>query len=101
MFALADMMTHVEVGVSLARKSGAARGSEAEVLQAASRIFANEVCQLTMAKLRLILSGSGAFEEAFVTEFMEKIGESELAKSYAGIIADMDRMADHLFERTS
>jgi alkylation response protein AidB-like acyl-CoA dehydrogenase len=101
MFALADMMTYVEVGISLARKASAAGPSEAEVLQAASRIFANEVCQLVLAKLRLILLGTGAFEEAFIAEFMEKIGESELVKSYAGVIADMDRMADHIFERTS
>jgi alkylation response protein AidB-like acyl-CoA dehydrogenase len=101
MFALADMMTHVEVGIGLSRKAAAAAASEAEMFQAASRIFANEVCQLMLAKLRLMLAGSGAFEESFIAEFMEKVGESEMVKSYAGIIADMDRMADHIFERAS
>ncbi len=99
MFALADMMTHVEVGVSLARKADAADGTEA--LMAASWIFACEVCQLVLSKLRLILSGSGRFEEAFIADFMARIGEDELVKSYAGVIGQMDRMADHLFERAS
>ena len=100
MFALADMMTHVEVGVSLARKALAAP-PENEALRAASRIFANEVCQLVLGRLHLILSGSGRFEETFVAEFLVRIGQAEMLKSYGGVIADMDRLADSIFERAS
>ena len=100
MFALADMMTHVEVGISLARKAATA-AADKETLQAASRIFANEVSQLVQGNLRRILSGSGRFEKAFVADFMASIEESSLLKSFEGVIADMDRVADFLFERTS
>jgi len=102
MFALADMITHVEIGASLARK--AARLSEAgdakaERTKAMSRIFANDVSQVVIQNILKILVGTGLFNQAAVAEFMEKISYNELIGSYENLMADMDRVADMLFKR--
>ncbi len=102
MFALADMMTHVEIGANLARK--AARLSEsgdakAEKIKAMSRIFANETSQLVTQNILKIIMGTGIFNQAFVSEFMEKVSYDELISSYENVITDMDRVADTLFKR--
>ncbi|MCF8053254.1 MAG: acyl-CoA dehydrogenase family protein [Desulfobacterales bacterium] len=104
MFCLADMMTHVEVGVSLARKAEGDSASgeyKGETIKAASRIFANEVCTLVLDRVRRMISGSGRFDASAITGFMDRIGEKAMLESYSGIIADMDRVADALFERSS
>jgi len=103
MFALADMMTHVEVGASMARKAmkldktgdpGAAK------IKAMSRIFANNTAQLVAQNILKILKGSGIFDKQTVSEFMETIAFNELICSYDNIIKDMDIVADILFERS-
>lgn len=103
MFALADMMTHVEVGASMARKAmkldktgdpGAAK------IKAMSRIFANDTAQLVAQNILKILQGSGIFDKQTVSEFMETIAFNELICSYENIIKDMDMVADILFERS-
>lgn len=102
MFALADMMTYVEVGAGLARKAAVQNKVSAAAglkLTLMSRIFANEVAQLTAQNLMKILRGTGLFEEAFISEFMRQSGYEELLHSYQSIIADMDRVADIIFKR--
>jgi len=102
MFALADMMTHVEVGASLARKAVALSRSgdkEAKKLKPISRVFANEVSQLVAHNLLKILFGSGAFDQAEAVNFMDSVSHSKLAQSFEGLIEDMDRIADFIFER--
>jgi alkylation response protein AidB-like acyl-CoA dehydrogenase len=102
MFALADMMTHVEVGASMARKAKAfaeAADPRAEKLKVMSRIFANEVAQLVAQNILKILMGSGIFDQKVISEFMETISYNTLISSYHNIINDMDQVADILFKR--
>ena len=102
MFALADMITYVEVGVSLARKAVAltdAEDIEAVKIRAMSRIFANETAQFVAGNIIKILLGSGLFNQAAVSEFMETISYNKLIFSAWNNIEDMDLVADILFER--
>ncbi|UCH20509.1 MAG: acyl-CoA dehydrogenase family protein [Deltaproteobacteria bacterium] len=102
MFALADMMTHVEVGASMARKAAAAAQAgddAAEKLNTMSRIFANEVAQLVAQNVIKIIMGIGIFDKSAVTEFLDNTSYYELMNSYRDVINDMDTVADILFER--
>ncbi len=102
MFNLSDMMTHVEVGASLARKAVAlteAGGPEAETIKIMSRIFADEVAQLVTRNALKILMGSGVFDQKAVSEFVETVSYNELFFSGQNVINDMDMVADILFER--
>jgi len=102
MFNLSDMMTHVEVGASLARKAVAlteAGGPEAETIKIMSRIFADEVAQLVTRNALKILMGSGVFDQKAVSDFMETVSYNELFLSGQNVINDMDMVADILFER--
>ncbi len=102
MFNLADMMTHVEVGASLARKAVAlteAGSPEAETIKIMSRIFADEVAQLVTRYALKILMGSGVFDQKAVSDFMETVSYNELFFSGQNVINDMDMVADILFER--
>lgn len=102
MFALADMMTHVEVGASMARRAVhlSEKGDpKTEKIKAMSRIFANEVTQLVSQNVLKILMGSGMLDQKTVSDFKETISYDQLAYSYQDIIKDMDMVADILFER--
>ncbi|NQT10527.1 MAG: acyl-CoA dehydrogenase family protein [Desulfobacteraceae bacterium] len=103
MFAIADMMTHVEVGASMARKAiklNKTGNPEAEKIKVMSRIFANDTAQLVAQNILKILRGSGVFDQQAVSEFMERVAFNELICSYENIIKDMDIVADILFERS-
>jgi alkylation response protein AidB-like acyl-CoA dehydrogenase len=104
MFILADMMTHVEVGASLARKAAAfakANAPDADKLTAASRIFADEVAQLVIRYGQKILMGTGAFDRTVVSDFMATDAFKKLTYSSINVINDMDKAADLFFERTT
>jgi alkylation response protein AidB-like acyl-CoA dehydrogenase len=62
MFALADMMTHVEVGASMARKAmnlNKTGNPGAEKIKAMSRIFANNTAQLVAQNKAMNLNKTG------------------------------------------
>jgi alkylation response protein AidB-like acyl-CoA dehydrogenase len=99
MFALADVMCHVEVGAALARKAAAASAPVAEKLRRMASIFSHEVAQLTARNIRTIVDGTGAFDPATAVDFLATARVEELAGSYKGIVGDMDCVADILFER--
>lgn len=102
MFALADMITHLEIGVSLARKASKlteARSGEAEKITLMSKIFSNEVSQLMIQNVPKILMGSGIFDKKTIADFIEAISYHQLLDSFHGLIGDMDRVADIIFER--
>ena len=102
MFLLADMMTHVEVGASLARKAVALSkdgNPEAEKIKAMSRIFADEVAQLVSQNALKILMGSGVFDQKAAHDFMETHSYNQLVCSSLNVINDMDLIADILFAR--
>jgi len=104
MFALADLMTHVEVGVSLARKAAGLQDQRTDAAQKtriAARLFASEVAALVADRALKILLGSGAFEKDQVQAFLQKIKYDDLAYSCNNLIIDMDRLAALLFARAS
>lgn len=104
MFALADMMAHVEVGASLARKAynQVQRGdAAADKSILTSRLFANEAAQMVSQGILKIVMGCGACDLDMTNDFMQKIAYTELTASCQNIIHDMDQLADIIFERSS
>ncbi len=102
MFNLADMMTYVEVGVAMARKTAglaAAGGSKANRSAVMSRIFAREVARVVGNNLLNVLLGTGTLDESAITEFKQKVSLDELLYNQAGLLADMDEAADIIFGR--
>ncbi|MEI6260604.1 MAG: acyl-CoA dehydrogenase family protein, partial [Deltaproteobacteria bacterium] len=100
MFCLADMMTHVEVGASLARKAvalGVSSDPHVQKVQAASRIFAAEVAQLVYQNMLKILMGNGLFSSETISEFLESFSCQQLPFAYANTVQDMDRICDLVF----
>ncbi len=101
MFALADMMTYVEVGVSLARKAvrlTRAGDPEAGKFAAMARIFAGEVTQVVGENALKIASGGELPPEA-VRKHLEQIAYQEMLAARMQWVTDMDQVADILFER--
>jgi alkylation response protein AidB-like acyl-CoA dehydrogenase len=102
MFAVADMAAIVEVGASLARKaSRCALGgdSEAEKLKIIARLFAAEVAQVVAQNILKVVIGCGQFDEKMTAEFMARVTYTELVAGMHNMVADMDRLADIVFER--
>lgn len=102
MFTLADMMANVEVGSALAHRAIDAVKSQAadgEKLRLMAKIFATEVAQVVTQGLVTILIGSGSFEQNEIAEFMETYQHHALIGSASNGLADMDRLADLIFER--
>jgi alkylation response protein AidB-like acyl-CoA dehydrogenase len=100
MFCLADMMTHVEVGASLARKAvalGVNGDPHVQKVKAASRIFAAEVAQLVYQNMLKVLMGNGLFSLETISEFLESISCQQLPFAYANTVQDMDRICDLVF----
>jgi len=104
MFQLADLMAHVEIGASLARKADASKKGgdrEADKLMAMSRIFAAEVARLTVAAIPTVLQGTDKLEKGRVDDLFASMAFDQLARGPKGLINDMDVVADILFERQS
>ena len=102
MFALADMMMHVEVAASLAQQAaavGSENNPEAEKTCLFSRLFAHEIAELVSGNILKILRGSGVFDPEQVSAFLAETSHAALADSYQNIIADMNRAADIIFSR--
>ncbi len=102
MFAVADMMMHVEVAASLARRAAAVGGennAQAEKVCLFSRLFANEIAMLVSHNILKILRGSGVFEPDQISTFLTETSHAALADSYQNIIPDMNRAADMIFNR--
>jgi hypothetical protein len=102
MFALADMMTHVEVGAGLARRAAkCSRDGDTEALKTKliSRLFGNEVAQVVAQNILKIVLGCGEFDQNATADFLAGVGYSELTASFRNIIKDMDRLGDIVFER--
>ncbi len=102
MFALSEMMTHVEVGAAFARKAvqlANAGDAEAEKTKAMARVFAGEVAQVVGENALKVAAGTGAADEAAVDQFLKDIGYLELLGSRRNWVVDMDKVADIIFER--
>jgi alkylation response protein AidB-like acyl-CoA dehydrogenase len=102
MFALADMMAHVEVGAAMARRAvklAQAKSPEADKFKTMSRIFASDVAQLVSHNVLKIAMGSGVLDAKSLSGFLETIAYDDLLQGYRNVIQDMDRVADLIFER--
>jgi alkylation response protein AidB-like acyl-CoA dehydrogenase len=102
MFALADMMTHVEVGAGLARRAAKCYRDDninAQKIKLISRLFGNEVAQVVSQNILKIVLGCGEFDQNATADLLAKIGYTHLTTSFQNIIKDMDRLADIVFER--
>jgi alkylation response protein AidB-like acyl-CoA dehydrogenase len=102
MFLLADMMTSVEVGASLAKKAVAmhrANDPKKDRIRAACRIFADETARLVSQNISQILRGTGFFDDEAFSAFARTIPYQELNNSVDHTIEEMDTLADILFER--
>jgi len=102
MFALADLMTFVEIGASFARKaSNLARANHrlTDKYRAMCRIFAHEVAQKTTATIPMVLTGTGAFTVDQMDAYLQKSDVATMMRGYNHIITEMDTVADFLFER--
>jgi len=102
MFALADMMAHVEVGASMARRAlklSEIGDPEAEKIRAMSRIFAREVSRLVSRNALEIMMGTGVIDPSDISDFMNAISYHELIHSNQNVIHDMDTVAAVLFAR--
>ena len=98
MFALADMMTRVEVGDALCRL---AAGEGDDAIRAAGRVFAANCARLVAENARLIATGSADTDAAAAGEFLQRLDLPALEAACRGQIDDMDRIADSIFERTA
>ena len=102
MFDLSDMMTHVEVGVAMARKTARAvreGASDAEKLTVMNRVFAREAAKVVSQKALEIVIGSGVLDDAAISDFKAKTSLDELVYSQQGLVADLDKAADFIFAR--
>lgn len=102
LFALADMMTHVEVGAGLARKAvrlSRAGDPGSEKIRLMSRIFAEEAGRLVSTNAARVLVGSGSMTADQASEFFRGAGAENLILAGFNVIRDMDAVADILFER--
>jgi alkylation response protein AidB-like acyl-CoA dehydrogenase len=102
MFALSDMMTHVEVGAALARKAvqlAKAGDPQAEKTKAMARVFAGEVAQVVGENALKIATGTGVTEPPAMEQFLADIGYQELLGSRCNWVVDMDKIADIILER--
>jgi alkylation response protein AidB-like acyl-CoA dehydrogenase len=102
MFALADMMAHVEVGAAMARKAAHLADSDdvdARKMAAASRVFAGEVAQVVGENALRIVSGTGVADPGASDQFLADIDYPALLASRRNWVVDMDKVADIIFER--
>jgi alkylation response protein AidB-like acyl-CoA dehydrogenase len=101
MFCLADMMTYVEIGASLARKAvaiGHNSDPQGQKTQAASRIFAAEVADMVYRNMLKILMGNGLFSSADITSFLESISCRQLPFACENTIQDMNSICAIVFQ---
>jgi alkylation response protein AidB-like acyl-CoA dehydrogenase len=102
MFALADMMTHLEVGVAMARKTAkldAAHDPEVERYNAMARVFAGDVAQLVADNGLKICVGQAQDDPEALRRYMDAVAYPKLLASRQNWIADMDKVADMVFGR--
>lgn len=97
MFALADMMTQVEVGAGMVRLAADRRQ---EGWLAAARVFAGFCARLVVEKARLIALGSNSVDAQTAERYLGALDLASLDGSCRGMIDDMDRVADWIFERS-
>jgi alkylation response protein AidB-like acyl-CoA dehydrogenase len=101
MFALADTMTYVEVGIAMARytaKLNAANDPQAAKYRRMARVFAGEVAQTVSENGLRIFMGQGEVDSDATSQFLTDIGYNAMLTSRQHWLADMDAVAQIVFE---
>ncbi len=104
MFALADMMTSVEIATSFVKKVAglaADKHPALEKMKVFSRLFARQTARMTVENVVKIVMGCGLFDSKKAFSFFDTIALSSLMAGQEHLIADMDQAADFIFERHS
>jgi alkylation response protein AidB-like acyl-CoA dehydrogenase len=108
---LGELIAYAESAACLARRAAmavenrldekAGRRFDAPALAAISRVFAREAAlKVTEEGLRLIVGGAG-ISDAELPTFETSLGLPAVHRAQAGLIADMDHVADILYGRTA
>ena len=104
MFLIADIITHLEVGVSLAEKTlnlYETDNKKAEKSALNSKIFAGETAILTAVNTAKIIKGSGYFDTKKADEILKEISYLKLFDAAEKSVKDMDKLADIIFDRNT
>jgi acyl-CoA dehydrogenase len=106
---IGEWIAYAEGAASLARRAAAAARGElaakaerrlaAEPLAAAARIFAREASQRVVGEAIRWLVGSDGVPAAEVSTFEQTLGGPAVRRAQAGLVADMDALADALYGR--
>ena len=102
MFYMADMMTLVEVGAALARKSvglDREKAPKAEKYKAMSRVFAGEVAHGVGENALKVVMADEAADQAQTDRFLSDVAYQQMLAGRRNWLQDMDRVADFIFER--
>jgi len=101
MFCLADAMTYVEIAVALVKKAAKladGESAEARKIVAMSRIFSAEVAEVVTRNWLRIVPGTAQGESYEDLGVEEPIAPQRLAESFLGVVHDMNRVAEILYE---
>ncbi len=110
LFRFGEIIAWVECADALARRAAAAAAGElpektedrfdAESLAAMSRVFAREAAEkVALEGVRWVVGADGV-SESEMPAFEQAVGVSAIRTAQAGLVADMDRVADALYGRT-
>ncbi|MBW1616488.1 MAG: acyl-CoA/acyl-ACP dehydrogenase [Deltaproteobacteria bacterium] len=102
MFLIADIITYLEIGASLAEKTlnlYKTDNKKAEKSALISKIFASETAMITANNTIKIIKGSGFFDNSKADEILKEISYNKLFDASENIIKNTDKLADIIFER--
>jgi alkylation response protein AidB-like acyl-CoA dehydrogenase len=108
---LGEFIAYAECAGSLCRRAvrmsenklgeKAQRRFDAVALAALSRIFAREAAFKIAAEGMRLLTGAGGISQAETSEFAARLGHTAIQRAQTGLLADMDYVADVLYERAA
>jgi alkylation response protein AidB-like acyl-CoA dehydrogenase len=111
LFRIGELVAYAEGAECLARRAAsAAQGQtnpkshdrfDAKGLPVISRVFSRTAAIKVGEEGMRWLCGSAGISEAEMGEFEKKLGLSHIHRAQAGLLTDMDAVADILYERTS
>ena len=111
LFRLGELITHAECADTFARAAAAAIDGtrdaksparfDGHALAAMSRVFAREAAQKVGQEGVRWVAGSIAPESVDVGPLLGAIPNDAIRAAQAGLVADMDRVADVLYDRSS
>jgi alkylation response protein AidB-like acyl-CoA dehydrogenase len=106
---LGELIAYAETAGCLSRRAAlmaegklgekASRRFDAGALAAISRVFAREAALKVAEEGLRLVTGAGGVSEAEMAAFENALGLSAIHRAQAGLIPDMDRVADAVYNR--